>query len=279
MTMTIDSLPADWLSLVADTERRNGTVELCPDPDHYDTHFCQVNIHKVRLLYLQDRRWIIERPFSLKGQPAITRDMHLLGILGSGAHRWSFRTTVEAVVRFKLNDTQTVAALRLSAPTDVQSAQRRAFFRVHLLAANIPDVTCWPLLDLSSAIESEKADEHLHREGELPSPRPLPPTTDQPFTAPLNDLSGNGVSILVDDEHLKKLEQNPLLWLKLDLPDLSHPLMVVARYVRQQPDAVGRRVVGLTFQFRHNRSHESFINDQICRWAAAEQRRQLHRPR
>lgn len=271
--------PATWDAIVQRAELRNGTVELSIDPAYHDrvgdatTHFW------VRLIAVDQAtgHWLVERPPAHSGRASIRPGMHLVGVMGEAAVRLGFSTRVLAVEKHRLNDEKTIAALRLASPTEVRSAQRRAFYRVAMDGKAQTAATVWPLLDRESARKAEAEVQKLHKAGEAPTPggkRPRP-QVGRPIPGYLHDISGNGVAVRFTDEaDFEQLTLNDRYWIEFTLPDQAEPLAAVAQCMRREADEAGGGQAGLALRFLSD-AHEKLITDAICRFAAAEQRRQL----
>jgi hypothetical protein len=274
-----DANPAEWFDLIKQTERRNGVVELRHDSGKVDA---VEKFHKVRLLKIDHGRWIVERPTITAGAPGFHHGDHIFGILGPGAKRWGFTSRVLASGVFQLNAEHRIPILRLAAPTHIHSAQRRAYFRVSTVGAGVGDVQVYPLMDLDSVMDVENTIMQLHRDGGVDGmisgalPRP---NIGPGHKAEMFDISGNGVSLLVNNSLRDAMQGHDLYWLTFTLPQTAGQIGVVARRIRLSKDADGSPVAAFHFQYKHDPAYGRFAADLICRFAADEQRRQLQRQR
>ncbi len=280
MATTTDNPPREWTQLVQTTEKRNGVMELRADPAHHDLPPEQRVSHRVRLIQVRPDGWIVERPFSLKGEGTISPGMRLCGMLGVGAARWGFETEALEAIRHQLNAQASVPALRLAPPMNVRSAQRRAFFRVPMLAAEPARATVWPLLDIRSAVQAERANLFEHKaEGSGQAMPVRSPDLGSPMDGRILDLSAGGLAVLVGTERQQEIEPHECFWIEMNLPGLGLPLRAVGRKVRCASETPESLTLAMAFTFTHHRAHETFVTDTLCRVAAGEQRRQLQRQR
>lgn len=87
------------------------------------------------------------------------------------------------------------------------------------------------------------------------------------------NLGGGGVGLLVNPQDRSIFETPSLVWLMLDFrPDLPVPLGVVGRIRHTRIDSMQYLHAGIAFEFGHDREHERFIGDEICRYVAELQR-------
>src|SRR5688572_19490051 len=118
---------------------------------------------RVRLLKMAEDAIFVEQPMTL-GQPIdLQKGIGLVVILTIGQNRWMFRTSNIGIVAFnqgggRLGDRPTFA-LRLAMPKVVERCQRRASYRVSTASLRLPDVDAWPLLDPSTVLLAERANE------------------------------------------------------------------------------------------------------------------------
>lgn len=274
MPATSPKLPPDWHAIVQDAERRNSTLELHLAGEEGERH----GPTRARLLHVEpDGRWLVEKPYSVNG-PSLHTGMDLIGVVGSGARRLGFHTRVEGTELHQLNERNRVPVLRLAEPHNIHSAQRRAYFRISAMGTDSPTVALHGIEDVRSAVAAERANKALHS-GAEPGRVTEPPALGQPITGTVFDLSGNGLSMLVPAAHLAALNAHDRFWTELLLPDQAHPLCFVVRRIRYRRDDPGPVHAAFTFDFRHNRAHEEFITEAVCRYTTRLQRLQLQRAR
>lgn len=272
MSVTTTKTPPDWPQIVADAERRNGTVELRIIQDDGGRSATA----RSRLLRVDaNGEWLMEKPFSAHG-PSFGRDMQVVGVVGSGSRRLGFHARVKDVELFQLNTEKRIPVLRLTSPTDIHSAQRRAYFRVSAVGADVPVVKLWTLADPASAVDAEQANQRAH-DGETTDAR-LPAIGDL-VTGSIFDISGNGMSLMIEAKHLPTLNASMHFWAELRLPGDPQPIQCVLKRIRLNQEQHGPVLAAFTFDFSHNRPHQRFVTDLVCRFTTAQQRIQLQRQR
>lgn len=279
---------SQWEQLVSELEAYNRCVEIglpCAyEADAQgmveDASELMSKVWKVRLLKVHHGQWTVERPpIAGRHTGGLIPGVTLIGLAVKDAARWSFRTSILRSELHELNARRRVPALRLSPPRDIGTAQRRQFFRVSTVGASLT-ANLWPLQDVESCIAVEDMtqlrllDEPLAA-GVLTM---QPPQLGAGFHAGLVDISAGGAAVLVPREQAKVFERYGLFWMEMMLPTNHYPLVVAATPVHVRREAgAGMYNVGLRFYHEHNQPYERFVQENICHYAAWEQRRQLHR--
>ena len=271
MTTATENKPADWSAIVTDCEQRNGTVELQIDNDSRASGTARSRLLRVEA----SGEWLLEKPFSIHG-PSFGTGTAIVGVIGSGTRRLGFRATVKHVELFQLNSEKRVPVLRLSEPHHIHSAQRRAYYRVSAIGADVPVVKLWTLNDPQAVIDAERATESRHLGDDKPMPQ-LP--VGDLITGSIFDISGNGISLLVDHKHVGTLSEQKHFWAELRLPGDPEPIRFVLKKVRCSHEENGPAMAAFSFDFEHNPPHQRFVTDLVCRFTAAQQRAQLQRNR
>ncbi len=282
MASTNTTPPSEWFGLVKEIASRNGTVTLYPQADEADKRALNAVEFKVRLLQIADGQWIVERPFAKAGELGLAEDRDVFGIVQTDAQRFGFNSRVVSVELFSLNDDRRVPALRLAAPRDVHVVQRRAYYRVPLAAVSLPPVRVYPIRDLTTIRQAEYANERMHRLAENNQefdPETVKPDVGQPVAARLFDLSGNGMALITDMANRPLFSEVNRLWIEFNLPGVELPIAVVGQVVRIDEFAGHELFVGINFCFEYYKAHGIFVTDQICRYAAHQQRKKLQRQR
>jgi hypothetical protein len=271
MTTATDHQPADWPAIVSDCERRNGTVELRLEDDDTSSRTARARLLQVEA----NGEWLLEKPFSVHG-PSFGSGMNVVGVIGTGTRRLGFHAKVTQVELFQLNSEKRIPVLRLTEPTKIHSAQRRAYYRVSAIGADVPVVKLWPLDDPTAAIEAEKANQARHLGEEARQPE-LP--LGDLITGTIFDISGNGISLLIDVKFIAAVSEQNQFWAELRLPGDPEPIRFVLKKVRCTHERHGPAIAAFTFDFEHNPPHQRFVTDLVCRFTAAQQRAQLQRNR
>lgn len=280
MTTLTQAPPREWTQLAIDTALRNGSIEIKIDPVYHDVPEDRRAMHRVRLLAIETNRWIIERPFNLQGKASVQPGMKLVGTMGTAASRWSFCTEAISTGLYHLNSESKVPVLFLALPSHIQSAQRRAYYRVSMLGVSEARARIWPLADVASAQFAEMANSLLHKSDSAHMPGNTPqPEIGQGAEGWILDFSAGGLAVGVDQALKKQLGQSPTFWIEMTLPGLNWPVYASAHLRRISDESHEMARFAFEFTYAHNPNHEPFINDTLCRVAAAEQRRQIQRRR
>jgi c-di-GMP-binding flagellar brake protein YcgR len=293
MAMPASIAVPEWQLSLQKLALRNGVMELepadaKPAPQAHvvvdetgEAQAAQTLSWRVRLLKLDGQSVIIERPTSAHQPVVIKPGDAVTGTMLEGSTRWSLSMVVIEQLPFKLNGAQSIVALRLSWPKQVTNAQRREFFRVDTAGAIIPPLTIWKLADPASCVEFERYNELVHKmRGRSENiPKPHFPQIADPFSARLIDLSGGGLCVSVARTLKTTLDEKPMLWLQLTLPEAVEPYYAAARIAHTHIESALVMQLGLSFSFEHNPPHKRFMVDEMCRFANKLQRLQLQRTR
>lgn len=269
--MTTKAAATDWITLLHEAADRNATVELAPAGESRGW--------RVRMLAIENETLIVEHPPIASGRPAVREDQDAELRLVEGQSRWSLRCRGLERLKFSLTAGSTVAAIRLGWPTDVQSQQRRAYFRVATTGQDRPELRLWRLEDIASAKAAEEA---AHKAWRQRHTKPLEnvtlprPNLGCELKAMTLDFSGGGLCVAIPSQAEPLLQQDPLLWVELAIPNEPLPIICAARVAHCQRKQ-GLLRVGLSFVFDHHPEHEPFVADALCRAAVAIQRLQLRR--
>lgn len=270
---------ADWQRIAERTAARNGSIEVRPDPQEHGACCWEGDAARVRLLEADPGGWLIEEPGE-RGHRKLQAGMTILGVVNAGVQRVGFRARVLAKESARLNARQQVVALRLSRPTDIHSAQRRAYFRVATQDVNVPPVWLWSMpgrCDDFTAVEA--AVQRAHRPGgdvELDLDRCRPPVGAF-LVGKLHDISGSGLGVVLDPRRIHVLQDVGRLWGELSLPESPAALAMAVRPVRLSKRSTTAVLLGLAFSDDHSPAYREFLADTICQFAAAQQRRRLRR--
>lgn len=244
-------------------------------------------IWRVRILDM-DKDWIIvDQPMALGQTFDLQSGVELVGIIAIGQNRWMFRTKIQSKEKVELGGGRSsTVGLKLEMPTDVERCQRRNFYRVSTVGLDLPKVTMYPLLDVRSAIVAETACREeiysLEDKGVASKIGPEDPTSLKlPEVGPalnsrLMNIGGGGVGLILDSDEDSGMETHQAFWLRVDLrPEIPAPIGVVARLRHTHIDSMQRLYTGLSFEFSHNAAYQKFVVDQLCKYVAQVQRRQL----
>jgi len=277
-----------WQALLDDYPARQGTVSLAINPErHPEAENGPQSPFRVRLLTIDaDGDWLVERPYVRDGGKALGSAVHVIGTVAQGETRLQFDSRVIEQTFFQLNPEQRVPALRLSQPRRIRSAQRRAYFRVRTVGAELPPVRIAPILELKSVIPAERACFQALRRpaGSEASAVALRDHADEPrigrmLNVKMLDVSGNGLAIQTRAALKDLFTRCPYFWLAVALPHLPEPIRLTATVARIDQKPADTLRIGLAFHFQHHPAYRRFVTDQFCHFAAEQQRLQLQRQR
>ncbi len=239
-------------------------------------------IFRCRIYKMDDQEIVLEHPMVLGRPVELTPGVDLVAIIAIGQNRWMFRTKHLGPVLTSDRRGSGVAAIRITAPGDVERCQRRSFYRVSAMGLHLPKVETRALLDPRSVVAAEAANEAEINDlaagtiaGRIGSKAAevLLPEAGPAFFTTLVNIGGGGVGLMIDPAENRGMENGPFFWLRLNLtPQIPAPLAVTARLVHTHIDSSQRTYVGFAFDFRFNPSHERFVIDQLCRYVAQVQR-------
>lgn len=269
--------PREWFETVDEVVRHDGSISIQPDLlDREIADGQQVREFRVRLLDVSDNGWVIDRPFARAGEVGLKPGTAVTGVIGQGTTRYAFRSKVRSTGLTNLNDQQRIAVVNLTPPTHVQVVQRRKFFRVETASNDLPPIKVFPIEDLATVADAECNLQFQLRGGEASGP--TRPNVGEPLFATAMDISGNGVAIALDAGDRPIVSDASLLWLELSLPTGDYPIGVAVKPVRIDPR--GKEIaVGCAFQFLFSKDHQKLVTDEICAFAAHQQRKLLQRNR
>lgn len=269
--------PREWFNAVEHVAGHNGSVVLRPG-DNDAAKGLATRDFRVRLLRIDNGQWLVDRPFARPGEASIRVGMNVTGVIGANTLRFGFGTRVTGQEIVALNEEKEIAALRLAPPTGVHVVQRRAYFRVETGVNDMPPVRLWPIRDVSKIAQAERSVQRAIR-GKADEAGPTRPVDGDPIVATAVDISGNGVALAMGAGDRPAVADADLLWLEMDLPNAPAPVGLAVKPVRLDQREGGMIVGGFSFQFLFDREHRADVIDQICAFAALQQRRLLQRNR
>lgn len=247
-----------WRDALRTLADRNGGVDVCPPAGRRND---PPPSYRCRLLALgDDKTLVIERPTAGGASQHVEPGATLWVLAINGPHRWEGRCRVLETETFALNKDTSVRALRLSDAEDIRSGQRRQFFRVNTGDSDLQLALIYTHLAPVGARKG--ADE----------PR---------LDVRAINISGGGLGL--------RLALNPRVkvteWVRLgrvytcmlQLPGMT-PIEVAARLVHIEPMHNDALYLGMEFVFE-NDHFGRHVQDNIAKYAAELQRRQLRRQR
>lgn len=238
-----------WRSAVTRLSDQNGAIEIVPQT----ADGRRLPIVRARLLGVsaQDGAMVVEKPDQPQAQ-ALQAGVEAELVVCQGALRFKARSRVLEVARFQLNPTTKVTAVKLGSPTDIESAQRRACFRLDTAAIQTQPVR----------LRHPSWDEDQ-----------------EPVTGWLLDISdrGLGVGVAMELEEAQPMA-GCLFQITVRLPGEAETLGMPGRVVRVVPGPVDGVVLGVQFEFESVGAQRRAENT-VQRFSAAQQRKQLRRLR
>lgn len=269
----------NWRQSLQQIIDRNGCIELAVRPPAADpAHTPADLVFRVRLLAVNDREVTIAMPNAAGHAVPLTRNAPIIASFVIGQNRWAFRTTIIAEHASPSRGGES-AALVLSAPTSVDRCPRRGSARANTAGFNLPNVTCWAVLDPGTIAAAEAANRaEITRAWTQPHDASAPAKASQPMlmpevgppvTAQLMNLSGGGVGLLLTPDAARAIDRNPFTWLRLDLsPHLPAPLCVTVRRVHTHLDASQMIYLGCSLDFTWSPQGQRFVGDLLSRYVA-----------
>jgi hypothetical protein len=275
----------NWRTCLEQVHERNGSLEIAVVrdgvvEDSADHHL----VWRVRLLAVNDNEVLVEQPGALGKTIAIDPGAHLVVVLAIGQNRWMFKSTNLGTMEHRQSGGRGVEGLRLSLPEIIERCRRNAY-RVETASLNLPHVEIWPLLDPSSVLLAERANEiqfelaeaHGEQAPELTvassGDDELMPQVGPQFTARLMNIGGGGIGLRIAPEDGQQVSRHKLFWMRFRLvPELPTPICVTAKLVHTHLESNQDTYAGLAFDFAFNPGHQRFVIDQICRYIALQQR-------
>jgi hypothetical protein len=236
---------------------------------------------RVRIFEVSDDSIIVEHPYLANRPVPVRKGDFVMALAHRGNSRWSLRCPVLDLVEYTLNKTHSVDALQLGWPDEIHNAQRRDFFRVEASGQPTPTAEVCPVFKTSTCVNYETYCQQMHKRKlrDEPPEEPALPDIGQSFHGRVVDVSGGGMCIAVPRNVIPLLKVMPLLWLRVNLPEVREPVYVVAQLAHYHIDDRGMVNLGLCFVFDHHRGHRKFISDVMCRFAADLQRSKLKQGR
>ena len=255
-----------WRNCLWQIYERGGAIEISLARPDGSASAGNDLIWRVKILSVSEDQIVVNQPAAFGQTIPVQPGTRLVGAMSVGQNRWMFQTrAIEA-------DGQ--QRLRLAMPEKVERCPRRSYYRVSTASVELPDVECWPLLDPTTVVAAEVANEaHVrdmlrHRRdpsGPEPTPQQLLPEVGPGFRANLVNISGGGVGLVVPPQEASGLDRARFLWMRINLgEDLPAPIALTGKIVHTHMDSAQSVHVGLAFEFGFNPSHREFVISQVC---------------
>jgi hypothetical protein len=279
------SRTSGWRRCLKQVHERRGALEIAIVRNQAsENEDCRHLIWRVRLVGLDEKEILVERPTTLGQVIQLDNGVELVAMLDVGQNRWMFGTRILGLTEHGGRDGRRITAMRLVMPQSVERCQRRNYYRIETAALNLPEVEVWPLLDPKSVIVAERALElqlNMHRGGVDHPGDPKPgndaeatmPEVGPKFTATLLNIGGGGVGLRVRPQDAQALARHKVFWLRFSLPpELTTPICATGKLAHTNVDSTQHTYAGMAFDFSFNPGHHRFVVEQICRYITAMQR-------
>lgn len=281
VTRTTNAQP--WEQCLTDLNERDGAVEITGLSAHrksaIDANKSDDQSHhvapsfRVRVLAWRPAGIVVDQPTNPEEAHYFQQGAVVRVLVVDGAARWELITTVTSRIRFQLNENSVVAAIVLSRPHEVNSVQRREFFRVSTAAAKIPPVQLTPVVKIKTDQASTSQTPQATQEPQQPfGPEPLL----VPFTGILVNVGGGGMGVEASDDVAFTLSLCRRFKCVVNLPSMDEALVVDCTMVHLETQAQGMHYLGLRFEVASAAARRR-VEDQICHFTSWLQRQQLQR--
>lgn len=273
-----------WRDCLDKVYERGGCLEISVEQTKGPESHTSANlVWRVRILRLAEAEIVVEQPNALGQTIRIDKGAKIVGVLAIGQNRWMFPTRAVGTIEIAQTDGRGISALRLEMPSSVERCQRRQFYRMSTTELRLPGVTCWPLLDPTSAVAAEIANraiisDLLRSQSTSPFDHEEPlimPEVGPPFKATLVNVGGGGAGLLVPPTESTSAARSRTLWVRIDLtPEIPVPLAVTAKIAHNHLDSAQNQYLGIAFDFSSHAAHRDFVVSQITRYVRAAMERQ-----
>jgi len=252
-----DATIQHFLDNVRALAQRDGAVEIRAErtPAGGVGTTCKTRVLEV----IGDGELLVDVPPYPEANQELARGADVSVLAVQGSRRLIGYGKVLGVERYELAGGQRTRALRISRASEVESAQRRRFFRASAGGAVAHPVELF-LLDPAAGDR-----------------KPLEP---EPIKAWLLNIGGGGVGLTVEHGNAlgPSLRRTTRFLASVKLPGEDQPLHVVAKLVHLQAMHGDTLYLGFEFQFDHA-AEQRRVEDQIVRVSTLLQRQQIRRQR
>lgn len=243
-----------WINSLRSLAQRDGAVEVTPaEPDDggvppsFKTRIFEVG---------QDGSFLVEMPTLPGAGEHLRQGVAVEVLVVEESQRLIGRCDLVGVSLHELSGGRRTRAMRVTAATEVRSAQRRKFFRVPAGGIDSGPVSLFPV-----------------RDGVCGKPSEV-------IKGVLVNIGGGGIGLLFDNAPrlVATLRATTRFAARIPLPDDDPPLAIDAHVVHMQPQQSKTVYLGLEFDFSEAGFQRS-VEDRIQRVSATLQRAQLRRQR
>lgn len=229
-------------------------------------------VWRVRLLAMNEQELLLEVPVTMGRSVTFAPGVRMVVVFAVGQNRWMFTTTVRGRNDGPSPFGEQPGTLRFAVPDSVARCTRREFLRTPVATLRLPEVSCWPLIDPTTAGPAEVASRvrilDLQQGRRSPvegvEDQSLLPEVGPAFTARLVNIGGGGVGLMVSRDEAHVAASCKFIWLRVDLaPGIPAPLGLTGRICHTHLDSEGNLYLGIAFEFGFNPAHKDFVVAQI----------------
>jgi c-di-GMP-binding flagellar brake protein YcgR len=257
-------------------QERNGGVDVACFSDEDDAR--DDGLERLETAPLRSRvlacaldRIVLERPSSPAAVGRFHKGQLVRFRLIDGDLRLDCICPILAQQNFALNARVNLTAFVLGAPSRVESAQRRQYFRVNVAGfVNPPHVhqrqgeaavMLRPRISAQDLLRLQENHAHLELDA---------------FRVHLHNISGGGVGVVAPQRASELVQRFLDYELLLTLPTFDDTILIPVRQVHRRRRDNGTHYLGLMFLFEDVQQRTQVVNE-ICRFTTWHQRRQLQR--
>ena len=263
--MVATSVEQAWRDTLHNLQQRNAAVEVsCVTAQENDDQLTP--IYRLRLLAFNNEAGVmtLQMPSGTEAFRNLVKEQIVKVLAIDSAQRWELTSVIAETVNFNLNEQQSVPAIILSPPMEVNSAQRRDCFRVSLNTTEThPDRAVGPVMF------SRYSPDALEQ----------PKDASELFEGRIRNLGGGGMGVVVEASRSRKINVQDLYLSQIKLPTHDVSLRIPVRVVHVEPLDDSRHVyLGLRFEYE-NQTSCGRCEAVIGRFCAEIQRYQIQRGR
>lgn len=198
-----DSATVQWRDVTSHILERNGAITLNPMSVENDA-FSDEFSYGSRLLDMTAKHLVVEVPNSVQGRQHFEPEARVHVTMVYKTMRVELTCKVKGRIKHKINSNVEVIAYELSHPTQIRSAQRRAFFRASVSAMPIAPIIFTPM---------DPAFGH--------------PVYDKSINANLINISGGGMGLIIHKNDVEKIIGIKQFECELELPQDEGKLKLI----------------------------------------------------
>lgn len=252
-----DPTTTQWIEIAQFILQRNGAVSLSPLSMEDENHTDELSFGS-RLLDMNDTHLVVEVPNAAIAKQQFQIGAKMYVVMVQRTVRVELCCEILDRIKVSVNANVETIGYQLSYPTHVGSAQRRAYYRAHVSAMPIKPVKFIPL-----------------------DPVLKHPMYEIAFTGNMVNISGGGMGVIVQKEHVPILRDSKFFTCDVELP-MDKERIKFSIECQSMHKTAGRKgdvYVGLEFKIT-DPAHKREIVDKLVKyttWVQREQLRKEHR--